>query len=551
VIHDLSTRRERKQPPQLYDLTELQRDMNRRYGMSAALTLKTAQTLYEKKLISYPRTDSRYLTSDLKNEIPKILQRLSDQKTVEIDRLDLKALAFSRRIVNNQKVNDHHAIIPTGSKPKSMSPWDSKVYDAIVVRFIAAFYPPCVSDITTVRAKANQVPFQARGTLVIDPGWTILYPRSPASKSDQSKQPDEDQSLPPFQSGERGPHQPFIRQGETKPPKHFTENTLLGVMETAGKLVDDEELKEALKDRGLGTPATRAATIETLLKRDYIERSKKTLKATNLGRYLIALVQDKQLKSAELTGLWEAKLKAIEAGHLDSRRFMQDIVEFTEQLIKQPDDHAVDVKKIGDCPRCQREIIEGQRGFGCSGWRDGCKFVIWKKQREHQFEVGQIRELLQLGRLIDCSSTGKDQESLVVLTPTGAVVEVPVPTAEGRRYGKKQWKNQSDKTRAKSARKPTHKQTSAVLAACPMCDGSVIEQKLSYSCNKWRDGCKFVIWKNISGKRIGLRTAKSLLEKGRSSVLKGFKSKAGNRFDARLVLDQGVVRLDFDDSKLR
>ena len=312
TIRGVEKKPERVPPPQLYDLTELQRDMNRRYGMSADATLKVAQSLYEDKLISYPRTDSRYLGQDMKAQVPGILEELRALKPAEIGRLDLSALPFTGRIVNNAKVSDHHAIIPTGKRPGTLAPAAQKVYDAVATRLIAAFYPACVKEVTTVNGTSDDVPFRARGVRVLDPGWTVLYPRKQDDGKDKEKE--EEQELPEFRAGETGPHEPFVRRGETTPPKSYTENTLLGAMETAGKLVEEEALKEALKERGLGTPATRAAIIETLLDRGYITRDKKSLAATDLGRYLIAIVQDRALKSPELTGDWEAKLRQVERG---------------------------------------------------------------------------------------------------------------------------------------------------------------------------------------------------------------------------------------------
>ena len=316
---------ERVQPPQLYDLTELQRDMNRRLGMSADATLKAAQALYEAKLISYPRTDSRYLGSDMKQQVPRILGDLRARKPAEIGKLDLEALRFTGRIINDAKVSDHHAIIPTGKLPGELAPALHKVFDACVTRLIAAFYPACIKEVTTVAGESSGVPFRAKGVQVLDPGWTALYPRK-----DDRKQEDE-QDLPEFRPGESGPHEPSIHRGETSPPKPYTEATLLGAMETAGKRVDDEQLKEALKERGLGTPATRAAIIETLLERGYIAREQKALAATDLGRYLVTIVQDRDLKSPELTGGWEAKLRQIERGQLNPVQFMAEIIGYTRR----------------------------------------------------------------------------------------------------------------------------------------------------------------------------------------------------------------------------
>ena len=346
TVTRVDRKEERSQPPQLYDLTELQRAMNRRFGLSADDTLKAAQALYEAKLITYPRTDSRYVGSDMKQQIPEIFRQLRAYRPQEIDQLDLDALPFTGRIVSDRQVSEHHAIIPSGTLATNLPSTQQRVFDAVVTRLIAAFYPPCLKEVTTVDGMANEVPFRARGVRVIRPGWTEL------EQPERENQGDDSQSLPAFTRGESGPHEPFIKQGETSPPRHFTENTLLGAMETAGKLVDDEQLREALKEKGLGTPATRAAIIETLLKRHYIEREKKNLLATDLGRYLIALVRDRDLKSPELTGQWEAKLRQIESGGLEPERFMEAIAEYTAQIIRSGEAAVVDQQRWGDCPCC-------------------------------------------------------------------------------------------------------------------------------------------------------------------------------------------------------
>ena len=549
VIQKVDTKRERVLPPLLYDLTELQRDMNRRYGMSAADTLKTAQFLYENKAITYPRTDSRFLTRDMKAGIPGILRKLQSTRRDEIGKLNFSQLPFNSRIVNDKKVSEHHAIIPTETLPTSLSPAAKKVYDAIVTRFVAVFYPPCLKDVTTVDGVSNSVAFRAKGVRIVEPGWTELYPRKTSDQKGRNNkddwQQDDDQELPAFTAGERGPHEPFVRQGETKPPRHYTENTLLSAMETAGKLVDDEQLKEALKEKGLGTPATRAAIIETLLKRNYIARSKKTLEATELGRYLIALIQDRSLKSPELTGQWEAKLRDVQHGDLDPSRFMTEIVQYTGEIIRSAD-ASIDDSKFGDCPRCGRPIIEGRRGYGCSGWRDGCSFVLWKTYKDHQFSIEHIRELLQRGRLVNPQGLGDSREIILSLTQSGALAEIPVPSGRQQQSTSKTVRRRLRKSEKQTSRKTRTTKSSDGLGACPLCGANVVEQKKSFSCSDWRQGCQFVIWKTIAGKRISERTAKTLLNNGHSSVLKGFKSKAGKPFNARLKLDRGKVVFEFD-----
>ena len=387
-ILNIESKQEKIQPPFLYDLTELQKDMNKRYGFSAQETLEQAQKLYEDKYISYPRTDSKYLSSDMKKEMPSILLALSKAKPKEVEPLNLQNLLYSTKIFSDEKVTDHHAIIPTGNIPSLFS----KIFEAIVLRFIAAFYPSCIKNVTTVEGEAARELFFVKGSQVLQPGWTVLL------EKEKSK---EEESLPLFTAQETGPHIPLIQEGKTEPPKHFTEATILHAMETAGKKVEEEHLKEALKQKGLGTPATRAAILETLIRRNYISREKKNIKITDLGRYLIALVQDPRLKSPELTGEWESKLKEIEQGRFSAEQFMKEITEYTKAIIHKSDFPPVDPNRLGTCPLCQKDVIEGKRGYGCSAWREGCSFVIWKEYRQVSLTLYQIKRLLQQKILLD------------------------------------------------------------------------------------------------------------------------------------------------------
>jgi DNA topoisomerase-3 len=542
VIKQEQRKQENSQPPQLYDLIELQRDMNRRYGLSAEATLQAAQLLYEAKLITYPRTDSRYLSDDLKRTVPDILRRLEPLKPEEIGRLNLTALTFGGRIINSSKVTDHHAIIPTGSLPGELKAREQKVYDAVLMRLIAVFYPPCVKEVTTVEAISNRVPFRARGVRIVSPGWTVLDPRT--KTDEQAEQDDASQQLPTFRSGERGPHEPFVKRGETTPPKPFTENTLLGAMETAGKLVDDEQLKEALKQRGLGTPATRAAIIETLLKRGYIVRDQKTLAATDLGRYLAAVIHDERLKSPELTGEWEAQLRQIEAGRLDPQRFMAAIADYAREIMHNVQTPSVDQGKIGECPRCGRSVVEGKRDFGCSGWREGCGFILRREYKTHMLTSGEVRELVQRRVLLTPLRLPDSGEVILALTDSGAVVEIAPPTPEPT--SKPSVKRRGTANPREKSKKPRKLAVETGLGRCPHCGAEVIEQAQSYRCGNWRAGCPVTIWKTIAHKRLTPRMVKTLLEKGRTALLKGFKSKAGKAFSARLKLVEGEVRLDFE-----
>ena len=570
TIRGVERKPERVLPPQLYDLTDLQRDMNRRYGMSADDTLRAAQTLYENKLISYPRTDSRFLGNDMKPKIPKILEALRGVKPEAVGGLDLGKLDLSGRIFNSKKVSDHHAIIPTGKPPGGLAGPTAKVFDAVATRLIAAFYPACVKEVTTVHGDAASVKFRARGVRVVEPGWTVLEPR----KADPKKA-EEAQEMPRFEPGESGPHAPNITRGETSPPKTFTEDSLLGAMETAGKLVDDEALRDALKEKGLGTPATRASIIETLLTRGYIRREGKTVTATDAGRYLIAVIEDRGLTSPELTGEWEARLREVERGALDPHQFMADIVRFAGEVVHpRPPDPPSEPGSMGPCPRCGRPVIAGKKGFGCSGWRDGCPFVLWREWGNQTLSDDQIRELLSRRR-IPASASGSP--AILHLTDVGQLTEIPVPTGEskfqrsagsgsGRRPMTKVSERSATKRRTgtkapRAAKRKTKEDGTAPEAGgetpatkfapvpfgpCPLCQSEVVEGEKGYGCSGWRNGCKFTIWKTMAGQKISPATARTLLKKGRTGVLKGFSSKTGKTFEARLKIDGGEVRFDFD-----
>jgi DNA topoisomerase-3 len=580
TVTRIEPKRRVEQPPQLYDLTELQRDMNRRYGLSADHVLKAAQKLYEAKAITYPRTDSRYITADMKSNVREVLERLAPRKPEQIGKLNLAALPFTSRIVDDRKVTDHHAIVPTGDWPKSLAGAEAKVFEAVVTRLIAAFYPPCVKLLTTVYGESNQVPFRATGVQVLEAGWTELYPKRPRTDGkrlpaeDQAEiEPDQanrdaepaEQSLPEFKPGEHGSHRPFVKQGETKPPPHFTENTLLAAMETAGRLVDEEELKDALKERGLGTPATRAAIIETLLARGYVRREKKNLVATDLGRYLIAVVRDPRLKSAELTGQWEARLKQIEQGREKPGQFMDDIVRYTREIIRSDELHPLDPSRLGSCPRCGADVIEGKRDFGCSRWREGCRFVLRREAEGTELSTEQVRELLQRRILAWPPSGEAAGQSLLYLSNGGALFPIPRPSAKnargrkssgitkGARRGKRSTKKGATTAEATPRRRRPPKAKSQDLSKsgeslgpCPLCGRDVLEQKKSYSCSGWREGCPLAIWKTIAKKRISRSVAQTLLSGGETELLEGFKSKAGKPFAARLKLQAGRVEMQFD-----
>jgi len=322
--------------PRLYDLTSLQVDGNKRFGFGAEQTLNLIQSLYEKKLVTYPRVDTTYLSEDLHPKIPGILGNLKDYERFTNVLLQ-KAIPKSKTIFDDKKITDHHAIIPTGISPSGISFDEQKIYDLICRRFISVFYPECKVSNTTVLGKVDALLFKATGKQIISLGWREVYEDLKEEKVDEAeakKEPKETEEkiLPIFEKGESGPHTPEIHKGKTSPPKYYTEATLLRAMETAGKLVENEEMRELMKENGIGRPSTRANIIETLFKRKYIEKKKKNLVATETGISLIDTIKSDLLKSPELTGQWEHKLRLIEKGKYDPQTFKIELFKMVREL---------------------------------------------------------------------------------------------------------------------------------------------------------------------------------------------------------------------------
>ena len=329
--------------PRLYDLTSLQVDGNKRYGYSAEETLNLIQSLYEKKLVTYPRVDTTYLSEDLHPKIPGILNGLRDYKRFTEELLS-KPIPKLKSVFDDKKITDHHAIIPTGIAPSGISPDEQRIYDLITRRFIAVFYPECKVSNTTVLGKVDQLVFKATGKQIIEKGWRVVYEdlkvkEESKGKKDSKGKEEEEKILPIFQEGESGAHEPFIHKGKTTAPKPYTEATLLRAMETAGKMVENEEMREVMKENGIGRPSTRASIIETLFRRKYIEKKKKNIIATETGISLIDTIKNDLLKSPELTGIWEQKLRQIERGTYEPQAFKDELFrmvrEITDEVIFQ------------------------------------------------------------------------------------------------------------------------------------------------------------------------------------------------------------------------
>ncbi len=330
TVTDITEKKGKEAPPRLFDLTGLQVECNKRWGWTADDTLRLIQSLYEKKVTTYPRVDTTYLSEDIYPKIPGILRMMTPYAALTASLLAAK-LPKSKKVFDNAKVTDHHAIIPTGQSPSVLVGDERKMYHLIAQRFIAAFYPDCQFLTTTVLGETAGVTFKATGKVITSPGWRVIF--DSAKTADDKPDENSDNILPPMQKGETGPHEPSLAKKATQPPKFYTEGTLLRAMELAGKTVDDDELREAMKENGIGRPSTRAAIIETLFKRRYIYRERKNIMASQAGIDLISTINEELLKSAKLTGIWENKLRRIERGAYDPATFISELKELISQIV--------------------------------------------------------------------------------------------------------------------------------------------------------------------------------------------------------------------------
>ena len=330
TITGVSCKKGTEAPPRLWDLTSLQVECNKKFGLSADTTLKTIQSLYEKKLTSYPRVDTTYLSDDIYPKCSGILNGLKTYQDLLIP-LRGKKLKKDKKVFDSNKVTDHHAIIPTGIAPRDLNETETNVYDTVARRFIAVFYPNCEFEQTTVKSRVGEIDFKATGKTILSEGWKTVYQHD-SNPQHQDKNNPENKKLPSFHKGEHGPQTPSVVKKTSQPPKYFTEGTLLKAMETAGNMVEDEDLRESLKANGIGRPSTRAAIIENLYKREYIERVRKSIRATQAGVDLINLIQQKLLKSAELTGIWENRLRMIEKNEYDATAFIIQIKQLIQEI---------------------------------------------------------------------------------------------------------------------------------------------------------------------------------------------------------------------------
>lgn len=378
-ITDITTKKGTESALRLFDLTSLQVECNKKFAFSADETLKTIQSLYEKKVTTYPRVDTTYLSDDIYPKIPEILKGLKDYSLLTAPILAGK-IPKTKKVFDNTKVTDHHAIIPTGVHPTALSENEKRVFDLVTRRFISNFYPECKISTTTVLGEANKVEFKVIGKQILEPGWRVVFEKAKTEEENE----EEESTLPIFVKGETGPHEPTLAEKYTSPPKPYTEATLLRAMETAGKLVDNDELRDALKENGIGRPSTRAAIIETLFKREYVRKEKKNLIPTDTGINLILIIKEELLKSAELTGLWEKKLRQIEKGEYKAATFLNELKEMLTQIVYNVkcDNSQIQTRNLVEspkqeeiCPLCGKgHILKGKAAYGCSEWKAGCNY---------------------------------------------------------------------------------------------------------------------------------------------------------------------------------
>ncbi len=511
-VTDFSRKPGKEAPPRLFDLTSLQVECNKKFALSADETLKGIQSLYEKKLTTYPRVDTTYLSNDLYPKIGGILKGLKQYQDL-VDPLLQSKIRKSKKVFDDKKVTDHHAIIPTGvPAPENLSRDEKLIYDTVTRRFIANFYPDCEISTTTILGKVEDVEFKTSGKQVIKENWRVVY-KSMAGKKDT-----EDKILPEFVKGESGPHEPDFQEKETQPPKYYTEATLLRAMETAGKQVDDDELRELMKENGIGRPSTRANIIETLYKRKYIYKVRKNVLPTTMGVKLMEFISNDLLKSAELTGLWEKKLRQIETGEYEAKDFMAELKQMVSDIVFQvkndyskgkivleeepkeeskpePKSKTKTKKEVElKCPRCSNgNMIKGNNAWGCSAFSTGCKTLI-------PFEF--------LGKKL----TDKQVETLILKGKTSVIKGFVLD-------GNKVNGNVSFDNNFELRLEEEEKQA----LTCPKCKaGTVIKGNTAWGCSNYKNGCRLIIPFEFLKKSLTDRNMEDLVLNGKTKKMKGF-----------------------------
>lgn len=524
LITSVETKKGKESPPRLFDLTALQVECNKKFGFSAEDTLKTIQNLYEKKLVTYPRVDTTYLPNDMYPKIAGIMQSMVNYKALA-DPLLAEPIRKSTKVFDDKKVTDHHAIIPTDVRAQGLIGAEANVYDVIAKRFLAAFYKDCEVSNTVVLGKAKEVEFKATGKQILDAGWRIVYNKEAVSEEDEKE---DTQILPEFTVNESGPHEAFLAEGKTSPPKAYTEATLLRAMETAGRQVEDEELRDLMKDNGIGRPSTRAAIIETLFRRNYIRRERKNIVPTVTGMELIHTINNELLKSAEMTGNWEFKLRQIEKGEYQADAFLQEMKQMVSDLVSQVKSEPAkriavesaeskEKKKNTEqagCPKCKTgTMLKGKTAFGCSNFKNGCDFRIPFELMGKKLSDSQINALADKGKtpvIKGFEMGGTKKDGILKLTSSFNI-----------------------EFEEKEAAAPKAKKESGPMI-CPKCKtGNILKGNSAYGCSNWKNGCTIRLPFEFSGKALTEANIQSLVKKGETPEIKGF-VKDGNKVNGKL-----------------
>ncbi len=525
VINKVSKKDGKEYAPKLYDLTSIQVHCNNKYGFTADRTLKIVQKLYEMKVVSYPRVDTTYLPEDVYPKVPGILKKLTNYGEFTSQILNGK-IRKSKKVFDDKKVTDHHAIVPTGEQ-QHLSGEQQQVYDMIVRRFLAVFFPDCKVAKTTVNAAVEDVQFVAKGKEIIDPGWRVLFPKKDKSNAESSdKEKEVDKVLPAFNEGESGPHKPSLLEKMTKAPSYYTEASLLRAMETAGKQVDDDELRELMKANGIGRPSTRANIIETLFRRKYSYRRKKQVVPTDMGIALIDTIKNKLLTSAELTGQWEKRLKEIERGTYSPKPFIKDMKKMVDELVTEVrmeknvkrfsapanNSYSRSVRKTKSkkksvrkttktskpkasmqCPKCQKGIVaKGKTRYGCTGYKEGCDFALPFIFMDKKISDNQIKRIVDKGSTVKLKGFKSDNgkvDGKIILDSNNQLIF------------------QNENKLSKSTKSPTSE-----MPTCPKCkNGKLVKGKSAYGCSLWKTGCDFRFsFVDIKKKAAGQKLTKAL-----------------------------------------
>ena len=539
-------------PKELFDLGSLQTEANKKFGFTMQKTLDIAQLLYDKyKVLSYPRTDSKYIMSSQVQELPSLLEAVNLPEYSEfVADIKQRNIPTSNRFVNDKKVSDHYAIIPTkkginwaevqdeakGRSVVATKEEIKKLYDLVVRRFLSVFYPEAIYEKTEIVTEVAGETFKTNGRILKEPGWEVVYGKDVADNEEEKNE--EEKTLPPIDKGESNKvTDTKLLTKQTKPKPHYTEGTINTAMENAKDYLEEDELKEEMKETGagLGTVATRAQIIESLIQRNYVIRKGKSIIASDTAVKLIEIAPDR-LKSPEVTAQWEQQMRLMEEGKVDREVFNKNIVNFVSEEIEELKNKTINVvfesenakNEVATCPKCQQPIIEFPKGFACkSSNRENTCFRVWKGILNKKITAAQMKQMLTKGETNTIkkfkSNKGTEFDAKLKLKPTYDGVDFVFPEK------KKVEKKETD-------------------AQCPCCDGKIVEMEKMFGCSEFRNGCKFTVWKKIANKPIDIPLIQDVISQGMTEKLDGFVSKAGKPFQAKLVwnAEKKTIEMSFD-----